>query len=489
LQALLTQAAEKASKLFGYKTLRPHQTKVLQQVFAGQDCIAILPTGSGKSLCYGLPAVVRPGLVLVISPLIALMRDQAWRFNQVGVPCDWLDSHRTSAEKDKVMSDLSQGITKILLISPERLARDDFREKLRSLPIQLIAVDEAHCISQWGGHFRPDYRLLGQYLTPLGPTQKLAVTATATSQVRQDIAEILLLQRPAQIAGEITRSNLKIKVISSKNIDSQYTALLHSVQSSKGCGIIYASTRKLVGEVHGMLRNAGIPSLPYHAGLPPDQRQYAQQEFIQGRIPIVVATNAFGLGIDKSDIRFVHHMGLPSSLEQYVQEIGRAGRDGDTATCWLFFNSRDYHVQKFMIDKSYPDVSHLKACLALIRKSIQGPHGIDENHALYTMRSQVNLPDRDLHQILDILYRESLLSRLRSSYGNSSSGYYADQENNSVIIFEGSANESQVLRTYPDRKRNDLLKLDAMKTYAHASDLERPRLLRQYFSLDSPVRL
>lgn len=476
MQATLSQAAQAASDIFGYQGLRTHQSQVLTEVFSGRDCIAILPTGSGKSLCYGLPASLRSGLVLVISPLIALMRDQVRRFQEVGISCDWLDSHRSPAEKDGVMERVLGGKTKILLVSPERLAREDFRERLRQLTIQLVAVDEAHCISQWGGHFRPDYRLLGQYLAPLGPTQKIALTATATDQVRRDIAEILNLQQPALVTGPLIRTNLKTKIVPSKNIDGQFQALLAGLAQETGTGMIYTPTRKLAEEVYRMLAAGGKNCAVYHAGLTPPQRHKTQEDFLGGKLKIVVATNAFGLGVDKGDIRFVHHMGLPGSLEQYVQEIGRAGRDGKESRCYLFYNSRDYHIQKFMIEKSYPDLSHLKTSMDLIKRH-QGPFGLSEVRALELLRGSLGISDRDTLQILDILYRESLLSRLRptSSLGG------ADQ--NSFVIFEGSAQEAQVFRTYPERKRVDLTKLDAIKAYVQADDKARGRIIDQYFDL------
>jgi ATP-dependent DNA helicase RecQ len=478
LQAILSQAAQAASDIFGYQGLRTYQSQVLSEVLSGRDCIAILPTGSGKSLCYGLPASLRSGLVLVISPLIALMRDQVRRFREVGISCDWLDSHRSPVEKDAVMDRVIGGHTKILLVSPERLAREDFRERLRQLTIQLVAVDEAHCISQWGGHFRPDYRLLGQYLAPLGPTQKIALTATATDQVRRDISQILNLQQPALVTGPLIRTNLKTKIVASKNIDGQFQALLASLSSETGTGMIYTPTRKLAEEVYRTLVAGGKNCAVYHAGLTPAIRQRTQEEFLSGKLKIVVATNAFGLGVDKADIRFVHHMGLPGSLEQYVQEIGRAGRDGKESRCYLFYNSRDYHVQKFMIEKSYPELSHLKTSIDLIRRH-QGPFGLSEVRALELLRGSTGLSDRDTLQIMDILYRESLLSRMRPTSYLSSTG------ENSSVIFEGSAQEAQVFRTYPERKRFDLAKLETMKAYVQADEKARIKIIDEYFDLKS----
>ena len=374
------------------------------------------------------------------------------------------------------MARVSGGQTKILLISPERLAREDFRERLRQVTIQLVAVDEAHCISQWGGHFRPDYRLLGQYLAPLGPTQKIALTATATDKVRKDIAEILHLQEPALVTGPLIRDNLKTKIIQSKNIEGQFQALAAALSRETGPGMIYAPTRKLAEEVHRMLVAGGKNCALYHAGLPPGLRQRAQQEFLAGETEMVVATNAFGLGVDKPNIRFVHHMGLPGSLEQYVQEIGRAGRDGGVSRCYLFYNSRDYHIQKFMIEKSYPDLAHLKTTMDLVRRH-QGPYGVTEVRALELMRGATGLADRDTLQILDFLYRESLLARMRPSSPVAFSG------ENPTVIFEGRAQEAQVFRTYPERKRFDLAKLDVMRSYVQADEKLRGQMIENYFDL------
>ena len=225
-----------------------------------------------------------------------------------------------------------------------------------------MAVDEAHCVSHWGSHFRPDYRFLGEYLADFGTVQKLAVTATATQRVREDIARVLRLANPATVWADFARGNLKLKVVRADKVNEQLSSVLQATLTTEGKGIIYTPTRRHARDIHRMLVEAGVKAAVYHAGMSPDARDASQKAFAAGTVRVVVATHAFGLGIDKSDIRFVHHAGLPGSIEQYVQEVGRAGRDGLPATCCLIYGPRDYYIQKFMIDKSYPRSSSCKPC-------------------------------------------------------------------------------------------------------------------------------
>ena len=470
---LFDQAVAGARATFGYETLRPHQAEVLQHVFAGRDALAVLPTGSGKSLCYALPALVRPGLVLVVSPLIALIRDQVRKFAASGLACAAFDSLQTPDEKARAAARLDNGELQLLLVSPERLARTAFRARLKAANIQLVAIDEAHCISHWGSHFRPDYRLLGGYLADLGPVQKLAVTATATTRVRDDIVRTLQLAAPVTVWGDLARENLHIKIIKTGKVSEQLTALLQAVLSAPGSGIVYVPTRKSAREVHRMLCDGGVRAGVYHAGLAPGERQAAQQAFMDGRTRVMVATHAFGLGIDKQDIRFVHHAGLPGSLEQYVQEIGRAGRDGLAARCSLICGNRDHHIQRFMIDKSFPSVALLSQALEVARAYVAGGIGKSPQALQRRLEEQLDGDPRELASALEVLCREGLLTRLRAQ------GYAPGETE--ILIGEGRAGEeTAIFAEYPHRKADCLSKLEAMKTFVTLGD-ERTRFLDDYF--------
>ena len=476
---LAVLAADEARQRFGFEGLRPHQAEVLAHVLGDRDCLAVLPTGSGKTLCYALPALVRDGLVLVVSPLIALIRDQARKFAAAGIPAVAFDSLQSADEKGEGWREIESGRAKILLVSPERLARPDFRARLKAQNVQLVAIDEAHCISQWGSHFRPDYRFLGDYLddfsTDAGPVQKLAVTATATSRVREDIAKFLRLDRPATVWADFARKNLKLKVVRADKVAEQLTAILQSVLASDGPGIVYVPTRKSAREVHRMLVDAGVAATVYHGGLPPAERNAAQRLFMEGGASVVVATHAFGMGIDKADIRFVHHAGLPGSVEQYVQEIGRAGRDGKAAQCHLVYGPRDYYVQKFMIDRSYPTVVALKALLVEARRAIEEGMGYVSAQAFLRRASGLSdLPPQDAAEALEILCREGLLAELKSAHGGRGDGA-------EVLIADGNpALDFDVWRDYPLRQVEAMAKLDAMRAFVALTD-NRAQYLDDYF--------
>ncbi len=464
---------------FGFDRLRPHQQEVLTHVAQGFDSIAVLPTGGGKSLLYALPALLRPGLVLVISPLVALIRDQAKRFVNNKIHAVAFESSLSGDERKEIWDQIQAGGVKLLLVSPERLARPDFREKLKEVPIQLVAVDEAHCISHWGSHFRPEYRMLGQYLKDFGKVQKLAVTATATPKVRQDIIESLELTNPKTVWASITRSNLEVKVIKTTTVAGHLETVLHTVLSSEGSGIVYAPTRKMVREVHRMLVNAKVSASAYHAGLANEERHRSQQEFMSGKVKVVVATNAFGMGIDKSDIRFVHHAGLPGSIEGYVQEIGRAGRDGLPARCVLIYGSKDYHIHKFMINKSFPSLADVKQVLKAVRDYLGDGFGESERAVADFVEHRLShLDQMQVQDILDLLCREELLTRLKSA---SDLGSYGQDE---TMITDGHSSRDQLLWShYEQRLDEQLQKLRAVREYVELSGggVGQKKYLDHYF--------
>lgn len=474
LSELMHEAEAYCSSHFQHRALRAHQKQVLQAVFSGHDCLAVLPTGAGKSLCYGLPALMLPGAAVVVSPLIALMRDQVRRFQAQGISVAALDSLQSQDEKDQTWQRVADGRTKLLLVSPERLARQDVRERLAALPLSLVAVDEAHCISHWGSHFRPDYRFLGTYLEDLARLSgtrvpRLAMTATATMRVRAEIKNSLFLQRASEVWDDLWRENLKLRVVRTDRAAEQLSALLTVVMHAAGQGIVYCQTRKLAEDAARMLQNAGVQAMVYHAGLSAPGRQQAQQAFVEGRAQVMVATHAFGMGIDKQDLRFVHHLGLPGSLEQYVQEIGRAGRDGLPARCDLIYAPRDYHVQKFMIDKNFPEEADMRLAFAAVAARCDAQPLTGEQAGLDAIAEALLGERKAARTVLDLFCREGMVRAWRRG--------------GETLLSIGDASVFQnFFATYAERKQRLMLRLEAMRAFANAAEKERWDLVTRYFN-------
>ena len=338
---------------FGYDAFRPGQEAVVDTLLEGRDVLNIMPTGGGKSICYQVPALLLPGITLVVSPLVSLMRDQVTALVQSGVPAAFLNSSLTYRQYQLALSRARDGWYRIIYIAPERLAAPAFQELARSLTISMVAVDEAHCISQWGQDFRPAYLDIPAFLDSLPQRPVVgAFTATATPRVREDIQRLLKLRDPfVQVTG-FDRENLYFEV---RQPEMKRPALLQAVREHRGeCGIVYCSTRKNVEEVCDFLREEGLAVTRYHAGLEAEERRRNQEDFLFGRAQVMVATNAFGMGIDKSDVRYVIHYNMPKDLESYYQEAGRAGRDGAPASCILLYSRQDVHTNQFLIEHSEP---------------------------------------------------------------------------------------------------------------------------------------
>ena len=339
---------EKLKKYFGYDSFRQGQRELIENILEGRNVLGVLPTGGGKSICYQLPALMADGLSLVISPLISLMKDQVDSLRENGINAGFINSSLDSEEYRKILSDVKKGHIKILYISPERLENEFFRNFIRDIDISFVAVDEAHCISQWGHDFRPSYKLIPDLYQIKGDVQILAFTATATKEVREDIINNLQLSNPFIKVTGFDRKNLYFKVAKPKNKLTYLNSYLKDHRDDSG--IIYASTRKKVDDIYKNLKSRGYAIEKYHAGLSEDERKKAQDNFIYERAKIIVATNAFGMGIDKSNVRFVIHYNMPKDMESYYQEAGRAGRDGEDATCILLYSGQDIIINKHLIN-------------------------------------------------------------------------------------------------------------------------------------------
>ncbi len=323
-------------RYFGYAQFRPGQRELIDAQLSGRDVFGIMPTGGGKSICYQVPAMLLPGITLVISPLISLMKDQVMALKDAGIPAAFLNSSLTPAQITRVYENLRRCRYRIVYIAPERLLTERFLELARELDISLLAVDEAHCISQWGQDFRPSYLKIPEFLErlPVRPVVA-AFTATATEEVRQDVERILGLREPLELVTGFDRPNLYFGVLRPKDKMASLLSLLSKREGKSG--IVYCATRRETEEVCQALRDRGFSAACYHAGLADDARRQAQDDFVFDRCQIMVATNAFGMGIDKSNVSFVIHYNMPKSLEAYYQEAGRAGRDGEKADCILLF--------------------------------------------------------------------------------------------------------------------------------------------------------
>jgi ATP-dependent DNA helicase RecQ len=344
---------------FGFETFRPAQKQVIDGVMSGANVLAVMPTGSGKSLCYQLPSLALPGLTLIVSPLIALMKDQVDQLNRRGLPATVINSTVSREQQRARLEQAIAGRIKMLYIAPERFQNDEFRAGLAKTHISLFAVDEAHCISTWGHDFRPDYLRLRMIIQGLNKPAVLALTATATPAVRRDIVTQLGIERAAQVVSGFDRPNLYLAV---REVHAAAQKIKGIVELARRAplGIVYAGTRKNVEEIHTQLRRAGIESVAYHAGLALSERRNIQERFMCASSGVIVATNAFGMGIDRKDVRFVVHADIPDSIEAYYQEIGRAGRDGKPASCVLLFNYADKWIPEFFIDTSHPPPETLK---------------------------------------------------------------------------------------------------------------------------------
>jgi ATP-dependent DNA helicase RecQ len=457
---LVEQARE---RVFGLPDFRPGQRDAIDALLAGRDLLAVMPTGAGKSLCFQLPAVVHNGLTLVVSPLIALMKDQVDGLQRLGVRAAYLASGQSAEERRGVLRDVRAGRVDLLYVSPERLREQSFLNLLEQLDVWLVAVDEAHCISAWGMDFRPDYLRIPEALRRLPRRPVIAAfTATAPPEVRTDLIEQLRLDDPARVLAGFDRPNLRFLVKFCAKPSTRLRELSREVGARKGSGIIYAGTRKAAEEQAAWLRADGRKAEPYHAGLPPDERSATQDAFLSGQIDVICATNAFGLGIDKPDTRFVIHTALPPALDAYYQEAGRAGRDGMPADALMLYCRSDRQLQEWLIDADLPRLNDLRQVYELVARS-----GGELDLAFIS--AQTGLSETTLRVALQALAESRLIETGERSAGRLEVAAVVDR----VGHVQALALEQALAR----QRNRRVEQLEAMIAYAEGSGCRRETLL------------
>lgn len=402
-------------KYYSFANFRPGQLSAVQRVIAGENTVVIMPTGGGKSLCYQIPALALPGVTLVISPLIALMKDQVDALVARNIPATYINSALSEEESKKRLAKMSEGHYKLVYIAPERFYNQDFITNLKKTKISLFAVDEAHCISQWGHDFRPSYTRLKKAVELIGSPTIIALTATATPEVREDIITQLGLVNPHCIINGFARPNLQFGVSQANETQKPFVIVDIVTRLSDQCGVIYAGTRAKADQLLEMLLSNGVEAVGYHAGLQPEERRWIQENFMSGKARVIVATNAFGMGIDKPDIRFVIHYDLPGTIEAYYQEAGRAGRDGQPSVCLLLYHPRDRYLREFFIRGDNPDPALISAVYEYLLE-------YKENRILLTYGEikkalSEDSPETAIGTCLRILEQEGYIRREREKVG------------------------------------------------------------------------
>ena len=474
---IAVRAREALSRHFGYPDFRPGQLELVQAVIDGRDALGILPTGGGKSVCYQVPGVLLPHLTVVVSPLVSLMADQVERCHRAGIPAAFLNSTLSAHERNAVQQAAVAGAIKVLFVAPERFESRAFERLAPRLRVSLLAVDEAHCISEWGHDFRPAYLRLGR-VRSLFAAPVLALTATATPRTRDEIASRLALRAPVTVVGGFDRPNLVWEVQRARSRGEKRALIGQLLREYPGTVVIYASSRKGVEVVRDHLAALGRRTEAYHAGLPPAERTRVQTAFMEGSAPTVVATNAFGMGIDKSDVRLVVHHELPRTLEAYYQEAGRAGRDGEIARCVALWSDADRAGQMAFIDRQHPPARDVRRLWRTLCDIAGEQDSLEVRLTDIPSTGRTPLTPAELGALLRTLATCRAV-RLRADLPEDADG---------LLRLDLAPHRRRLPReALHGRRRAEVDKLASMQRYARTNRCRRAEILRYFGDLDTPT--